>query len=915
LSTENEIGIIKTVDIQHEMRTAYIDYAMSVIVARALPDARDGLKPVQRRILYAMHDMGVRPGTPHKKSARIVGEVLGKYHPHGDSAVYEAMARLAQDFSVRYMLVDGQGNFGSIDGDPPAAMRYTEARLSHIAMEMLNDIEKDTVAWTDNFDGSLQEPAVLPARLPNLLVNGASGIAVGMATSIPPHNLGEIADALVHILDNWDRREEIGVEELMEYIKGPDFPTGGQILGQEPIIKAYATGRGKAVVRAVANVEEMRGGRFRLVVTEIPYQLNKSSLLERIAALVREGKLEEISDLRDESDMRGMSIVIELRRGAQPQKALNRLYKHTPLQSTFGIQLLALVDGVPRVMPLRRLLQIFLDHRIEVLVRRSQFDLNKAQARAHIVEGLLIALDHMDAIIKTIRESPDVETARDRLMANFGLSEVQAQAILDMQLRRLTGLERQKLEDEYAELLKTISYLEGLLASPLQQREVIRQDLLELRERYADPRRTMIRPNADASLDEEDLVEEEDVLIAITQRGYIKRMPWTTFRAQGRGGRGVIGMATGDEDEITTLLSAYSHDTLLFFTDKGKVYQEKVYQIPDAGRTAKGSMIAGILAVEAEEHVTAVVPVSRLKNAPGSGDTLSLDDAPNDEDAPNDGDVPTSDDELLSNGEPLPNEGPPGEVRYLSMITRQGRIKRVALSEFSSVRPSGLIAISLNDGDELGWVRLTQGNDDLILVTQQGQGLRFTEHDVRPMGRSAAGVIAIRMDEGDRLTVAEVVEPHASLFLASLKGYGRCTALDEFRTQGRGGKGVVAYRVNDITGPVVDGRVVQDDDEVMLMSESGIVLRTRVERIPKMGRYTRGVQMMGLKNGDRVATLARLPSGGTPNGSANSGNVDTTNGNDDINNRSGEVNSTASYTDPDDTQDQIGVDSANADIR
>ncbi len=855
MSTENEIGIIKTVDIQHEMRTAYLDYAMSVIVARALPDARDGLKPVQRRILYAMHDMGVRPGTPHKKSARIVGEVLGKYHPHGDSAVYEAMARLAQDFSVRYMLVDGQGNFGSIDGDPPAAMRYTEARLSHIAMEMLNDIEKDTVDWVDNFDGSLQEPSVLPARLPNLLVNGASGIAVGMATSIPPHNLGEIVDALVHILDNWDRREEIGVEELIEYIKGPDFPTGGQILGQEPIIKAYATGRGKAVVRAVANVEEMRGGRFRLVVTEIPYQINKSSLLERIAALVREGKLEEISDLRDESDKRGMSIVIELRRGAQPQKALNRLYKHTPLQSTFGIQLLALVDGVPRVLPLRRLLQIFLDYRIEVLVRRSQFDLNKAQARAHIVEGLLIALDHLDAIIKTIRESPDVETARDRLMANFGLSEVQAQAILDMQLRRLTGLERQKLEEEYAELLKTISYLEGLLASPLQQREVIRQDLLELREHYADPRRTAIRPDANAFLDEEDLVEEEDVLIAITQRGYIKRMPWTTFRAQGRGGRGVIGMATGDEDEITTLLSAYSHDTLLFFTDKGKVYQEKVYQIPDAGRTAKGSLIAGILAVDTEEHVTAVVPVSSFEETPDGG------------------------------------------ARYLSMITRQGRIKRVALSEVSAVRPSGLIAISLNDGDELGWVRLTQGNDDLILVTEQGQGLRFNEQDVRPMGRGAAGVIAIRMDEGDKLTVAEVVEPQGALFLASLRGYGRCTMLDEFRTQGRGGKGVVAYRVNEKTGLVVDGRVVQDDDEVTLMSEGGIVLRTRVEQIPKMGRYTRGVQMMDLKNGDRVATLARLPNGGANNG------------NGDSNTHNSEVSSTASDTDPGEALDQISEDS------
>ncbi len=844
MSTENEIGTVRTVDIQHEMRTAYLDYAMSVIVARALPDARDGLKPVQRRILYAMHDMGIRPTTAHKKSARIVGEVLGKYHPHGDSAVYEAMARLAQDFSVRYMLVDGQGNFGSIDGDSPAAMRYTEARLSHIAMELLNDIEKDTVEWVDNFDGSLQEPSVLPARLPNLLVNGASGIAVGMATNIPPHNLGEIVDALVHILDNWDRREEIGVEELMEYVKGPDFPTGGQILGQEPIIKAYATGRGKAIVRAVANVEEMRGGRFRLVITEIPYQLNKSSLLERIAALVREGKLDEISDLRDESDKRGMSVIIELKRGAQPQKALNRLYKHTPLQSTFGIQLLALVDGVPRIMPLRRLLQVFLDHRIEVLVRRAQFDLNKAQARAHIVEGLLIALDHLDAIIRTIRESPDVDTARDRLMTGFGLSELQAQAILDMQLRRLTGLERQKLEEEYADLLKTISYLEGLLASPLQQREVIRQDLIELREHYGDPRRTAIRPFADASIDEEDLVEEESVLISITQRGYIKRMPWTTFRAQGRGGRGVIGMATGDEDEITTLLSAHSHDAVLFFTDKGKVYQEKVYQIPDAGRTAKGSLIAGILAVEAEEHVTAVVPISNFDDA-----------------------------------------------RYLSMITRQGRIKRVVLSEFNGVRPSGLIALSLNDGDELGWVRLTHGNDDLILVTEQGLGLRFNEQDVRPMGRTAAGVIAIRMEEGDRLTIAEVVEPNGSLFLASLKGYGRCTALDEFRTQGRGGKGVYAYRINDKTGPVVDGRVVQDDDEVTLMSENGIILRTSVDKIPKMGRYTRGVQMMHLDDGDRVATIARLPSGGENGGNgARNGGVE--NNNDNVSNGGDNIDDT-----------------------
>ncbi len=811
---DTEIGHVKPVDIQSEMRSAYIDYAMSVIVSRALPDARDGLKPVQRRILYAMHDMGLRPNSPHKKSARIVGEVLGKYHPHGDSAVYEAMARLAQDFSMRYMLVDGQGNFGSIDGDSPAAMRYTEARLTHLATELLSDIEKNTVEWKENFDGSLQEPTVLPARLPNLIINGSSGIAVGMATNIPPHNLGETVDALVHMLDNWDRQDEISVEELMGIVKGPDFPTGGQILGQEPIIKAYATGRGKAIVRAVADIEEMNNGRFRIVITEIPYQLNKTSLLERIAYLVRAGKLDEISDLRDESDKRGMGIVIELKRGTQPQKALNRLYKHTPLQSTFGIQLLALVDGVPRVLPLKRLLQIFVEHRIEVLIRRSQYELNKAQERAHILEGLLIALDHLDAVIQTIRESPDVETARGRLMSRFGLSEAQAQAILDMQLRRLTGLERQKLEDEYAELLRTISYLEGLLASPLQQRYVIRTDLLELRQRYADPRRTKILPHMDGSFNDEDLVAKENVLISVTQRGYVKRVPWSIYRAQGRGGRGVLGMTTHDEDGISKLISANSHDTLLFFTDRGKVYQEKVYQIPDTGRTAKGVLLAGILSIAPDERVTAVV------------------------------NVPDFD-----------------EAKYVLMITRQGTTKRVSLKEFDSVRPSGLIATRINDGDELCWVRLTQGTDDVILVTEQGQGIRFHEQDVRAMGRTAVGVIAMRFDEGDRIAVAEIVESEGKLFLASEKGYGRCTSLEEFRRQGRGGKGVRAYRVTDTTGPIVDGRVVQNEDEVTLMSESGIILRTLVSSIPEMGRSSRGVRMMDLKDGDRVASVARLFNG------------------------------------------------------
>lgn len=814
IAVPNTAGTIRTVDINHEMRTSYLDYAMSVIVARALPDARDGLKPVQRRILYAMYDMGMRPGTSYKKSARIVGEVLGKYHPHGDSAVYEAMARMAQDFSMRYLLVDGQGNFGSIDGDSPAAMRYTEARLGKLAMEILTDIDKETVDWTDNFDSTLKEPLVLPAKLPNLLINGSSGIAVGMATNIPPHNLGETIAALIHLLDHWDRQDEVGVEELMDFIKGPDFPTGGIIMGRESIVQAYATGRGKVVVRAKAEIEEMRGDRFRIVISEIPYQVNKSSLLERIAELVRSDKLSEISDLRDESDKRGMRIIVELKRDAQPQKALNRLYKFTPLQSTFGIQLLALVNSEPRILPLKRLLLIFLEHRIEIIVRRAQFDLRQARARAHILEGLLIALDHLDEVIRTIRESPDVETARTRLMERFGLSEVQAQAILDMPLRRLTALERQKLLDEYAELLKQITYLEDLLNSPLRQRGVIREELLAIQESYTDARRTHIEFQAGADFDEEDFVTEEQVLIPITQRGYIKRVPAKTYKAQGRGGRGVIGMTTRDEDAIVYMLSADTLDTLLFFTDHGKVYQERVYQIPQADRTAKGSLIAGILALDASERVTAVVAVSEFD-----------------------------------------------ERHFLMMVTRKGWIKRISLSEFVSIRPSGLIAINLEDNDVLGWVRLTHGQDDVILITEQGQGIRFNEAEVRPMGRNARGVTSMRLKTGDTITSMEVVEPGGDLFIASENGYGRRTALEEFSPQRRGGKGVRTYSVNAKTGPVTAARVVQAGDEITLISQNGLVIRTRVAHIPQMGRYTRGVQLIDLKEGDQVASIARLPEG------------------------------------------------------
>ncbi len=804
-------GRISTVDINDEMRSAYLDYAMSVIVARALPDARDGLKPVQRRILYAMYDMGLRPRTPYKKSARIVGEVLGKYHPHGDSAVYEAMARMAQDFSLRYPLVDGQGNFGSIDGDSPAAMRYTEARLAPLAMEMLADIEKETVDWMDNFDGSLREPTVLPTRLPNLLVNGASGIAVGMATNIPPHNLAEVVAALRFLLAHWEEREAIGVEDLMQFIPGPDFPTGGIVMGREAIVQAYATGRGKLTVRAVANVEEMRGGRHRIVITEIPYQVNKSALLERIADLVRRGRLSEISDLRDESDRRGLSIVIELKRGAQPRKTLNRLYKYTPLQMTFGVQLLALVEGRPRLLSLKQMLLIFLRHRIQVIIRRTEYELSQAEARAHIIAGLLIALDHLDEVIATIRASRTVEVARERLMERFGLSELQAQAILDMPLRRLTALERQKLVDEYEALRAKIADYRDILASPARQRAVVEAELASLTERYADDRRTRLVAQGAREMQDEDFVHEERVLIPITRRGYIKRVPSKSYRAQGRGGRGVIGMTTRDEDEVVQLISASTLDTLLFFTDRGKVYSERVYQIPAADRVAKGSLLNGILALGADERITAVVPVADFD-----------------------------------------------EERYLMMITRQGRAKRVPLREFASIRTSGLIAIGLEEGDELGWVRLTDGSDEIILVTEGGLALRFPEKAVRAMGRTARGVRAIRLRPGDHLAAAEVVEPKGTLLIVSLYGYGKRTPLEAFPTRNRGGKGVIAYRPTPRTGPVVAARVVQEKDEITLISENGIVLRTRVRDISVMGRTARGVHLMDLREGDALSAVARL---------------------------------------------------------
>ncbi|MCL4561453.1 MAG: DNA gyrase subunit A [Chloroflexi bacterium] len=809
-----DIGTIHQVDIDHQMRTAYLDYAMSVIVARALPDARDGLKPVHRRILYAMQDMGIRANTAYKKSARIVGEVLGKYHPHGDMAVYDAMARMAQDFSMRYLLVDGQGNFGSVDGDEPAAMRYTEARLGRMAEELLADIDKNTVDFVDNFDGTLQEPTVLPARLPNLLLNGSSGIAVGMATNIPSHNLGEVAAAIGYLIDRYDEIDEITAENLMEFVPGPDFPTGGVIVSREGIRQAYSTGRGRIILRGLAHFEEIKGGRNAIIITEIPFQVNKSSLIERIAELAREGRIDAITDLRDESDRRGMSIVIELKRGAQPKKVLNQLYKYTALQSTFGVHLLALVNGEPRLLSLKRLLHIFIEHRQEVITRRSQFELEKARARLHILDGLLIALANLDAVIETIRQSPDAETAKGRLVSRFNLTEIQAQAILDLQLRRLAALERQKIEAEHKEILETIAFLEDLLANPHKVLTLIKEDLAELAEKYGDERRTRIADEAGLDFKEEDLVPDQAVLITLTQRGYIKRVPATAYRTQSRGGRGVNGQSLREEDEILTLIPARTLYTMLFFSDRGKVYSQKTFQIPEAGRADRGTPIVNVLAVEAGEKITAAVAVPDFNSA-----------------------------------------------AYCTMATASGRIKRVALSEFASVRPSGLVAISISHGDSLNWVRLTNGKDEVILVTQQGQALRYSEDKVRPMGRTAAGVNGIRFKKDDRLAGMEVVEEGGELLLVTANGFGKRTPLKEYPAKGRGTAGVAAINQKslDVTGKIAAVRVVQENDDVTIATSNGVMLRTKVSAISSSGRQARGVHVIGLQEGDTVASLGRIP--------------------------------------------------------
>jgi DNA gyrase subunit A len=808
-----EIGTIEPVDIDHEMRTAYIDYAMSVIVSRALPDARDGLKPVHRRILYAMHDMGIHSNTAFKKSARIVGEVMGKYHPHGDLSVYDAMARMAQDFSMRYLLIDGQGNFGSVDGDAPAAMRYTEARLGVMADEMLVDIDKNTVDYVDNFDATLQEPSVLPSRLPNLLLNGASGIAVGMATNIPPHNLNELVSALCFLIDHFDTMEDITVDDLLAFVKGPDFPTGGILVGADNIRQAYSTGRGSLIVRGKASFEEIKGGRYAIHITEIPFQINKSTLIERIADLVREDRITGISDLRDESDRNGMCIVIELKRGVQPKMVLNQLFKYTALQSTFGLHLLALVEGEPRLLSLKRALQIYIEHRQSVITRRTQFELDKARRREHILQGLMIALANLDAVIKTIRESPDAEQAKMRLMERFKLSDLQSQAILDMQLRRLAALERQKIEDEHREVMSRIAYFEDLLGHSEKILGLIRDDLVDLAKKYGDDRRTLIAGEISSNFNEQDLVADEAVLVSITQRGYIKRVSIKAYRLQGRGRRGVTGQAMREEDQVMILIPARTLDTILFFSDRGKVYSLKTHQIPAAQRTERGVPAVNLLALETNERITSALAAPDFTAA-----------------------------------------------NYCAISTVNGMTKRVQISEFANVRPSGLIAMSLASGDELGWVCLTSGKDDLIFVTTKGLALRISETDIRISGRQASGVKAIKLRPGDKLASMEVVEPEGHLLIVTEKGFGKRTSLGEYSQKSRAGKGMKTINQNqfDRIGKIAAALVVQEDDEVTVITSGGLVLRLKVSGVRASGRGTRGIRLMDIHEGESVASLARI---------------------------------------------------------
>ena len=801
------LGKVVPIDINEEMRQSYLDYAMSVIVGRALPDVRDGLKPVHRRILYAMHTIGMTPEKPHRKSAYIVGEVLARYHPHGDTAVYDALVRLAQDFACRYPLVDGHGNFGSVDGDAPAAMRYTEARLAKIAVEMLRDIGKETVDFVPNYDGTTEEPVVLPARVPNLLINGSAGIAVGMATNIPPHNIGEVINGVLALIDN----PALTVEELVQVIPGPDFPTGGIILGREGIRAAYTTGRGSIVVRGRASIER-QGGKTAIIITEIPYQVNKARLLEKIAELVRERRVDGISDLRDESDRRGMRVVVELRRDAEPKVVLNRLYKHTQLEDAFGVIMLALVNGQPEVLNLKQVLEHYLEHQKEVVVRRCRFELREARDRLEIVEGLHIALTNIDAVVALIKAAPDTEAARQGLMERFGLTERQAQAILDMRLQRLTGLEREKLQEELKQLRERIGYLEAVLADERRVLSIIREELIAIKQRFADPRRTEISEEQ-VSYRPEDLIPEEQVVVTVTHQGYIKRRSQAAYRSQHRGGRGVAGVEPRQEDFVRHVFIAGTHDYFLFFTNKGKTYRLKVYEIPEAGRQARGTAIVNLLRMSTGERVTAIVPVKEF--------------------APD---------------------------RYVFLTTEKGIVKKVRLDAFTSVRRDGIIAVNLNEGDELVAAALTSGKDELLLVTRDGMSIRFSEEEVRPLGRTARGVRGIRLRAGDAVAGMVVVEPGKELLVVTSKGYGKRTRLDEFRRQSRGGTGIIAAKVSAGSGAVAGVEVVGKSEEVLVVSTGGIVIRLKVHEIPVLGRPARGVVVMRLGPEDSVATLARVVS-------------------------------------------------------
>lgn len=818
---------IKDINISQEMRTSFMDYAMSVIVSRALPDVRDGLKPVHRRILYAMNELGIRADKPHKKSARVVGDVIGKYHPHGDSAVYETMVRMAQDFSYRYELVDGHGNFGSVDGDSAAAMRYTEARMSKIAMELVRDIGKNTIDYQPNFDGEEKEPVVMPARFPNFLVNGTSGIAVGMATNVPPHNLNEVIDGVLALTHNPD----ITISELMQHIPGPDFPTSGEILGRSGIRRAYETGRGSIMMRAKAEIEVLKNGRERILVHEIPYQVNKARLVEKIADLVRDKKIEGITDLRDESDRNGMRVVIEVRRDANASVILNNLYKQTPMQTTFGVNMLALVGGRPKTLNLKQAIYYYVEHQKEVVRRRTQFDLDKAEARAHILEGLRVALDHLDEVIAIIRSTRTGDEAREKLIARFGLSTEQTQAILDMRLQRLTGLEREKIEGEYREVKALIDELRAILGDEELLLQIIRNELNEIKERYGDARRTVIRTDI-VELEDEDLIPVRDMMITLTSEGYIKSIPTDSYRAQRRGGRGKQGMGTNDEDFVLRLLSASTHDTILFFTNFGRVFRLKGYEIPEMSRTAKGMPIINLLQIDKGEKVETMIPVDF--NSYLAEQVVT-------EDSQNESEEEVADEQLS-----------------LVFITKEGLVKRSPLSAYARINKNGLRAISLNETDELVTVRLAKSDDEMLILTRQGMSIRFPlEGEVRSMGRTARGVRAIRLKkDDDRVVSMEIVRPVQDVLIITEKGYGKRTAMDQFRSQGRGGSGIIGIKTD--RGTVVGMRVVDEDDDIMLMTEHGVAIRIDSHTISQMGRSTRGVKVMNIEDGDRLATIAKL---------------------------------------------------------